>query len=307
MERRLFLTTFLCILVSCTAMPEISPSPVIIPTITSSPTLTFTPTPTIMPKPTQTATSTENPFASYNPYPQVVESPDGKLTAKIHYNWDNPTDKPVIEVWDQKDSIIFTIPFQYHWDPLLRLRGMSIHGWSPDSTKLYFYYSIHYDTGLLTLAYVRDLQSLDINTGEVEYILPLPTDEPTAFTFSAEMDEIAYISGNMVNILDLTTGLVKNTKILTDDSDDAGWIYYSPSGNKIIYHMLVSEDYFSIILEPKTLQQEIIYTWPVYRLVNYKFDGWTSNEYPRYLDFEKNVVIIDPSTHSQIKMGTPTP
>jgi Tol biopolymer transport system component len=141
----------------------------------------------------------------------------------MHINWDNLYDKPVMEVWDQEGSILWKVSYQPDWEPFGGpRRSMTIYGWSPDSSKLYFYYSLQYDSGAPTFAFVRDLQSLDIATGKIKFILPLSRDEPTAFAFSPDMSKIAYISGSKVAILDLNTGSDKSTKILTDNSDDAG-------------------------------------------------------------------------------------
>jgi hypothetical protein len=238
----------------------------------------------------------------------VVDSPYGKFSAKVHINWDNLYDKPAIEVWDQNSLIIWKISYQGNWDPFVfPQKSMAIYGWSLDSSKLYFYYSLSYDSGVPTFAYIRDLQSLDIDTGKIKFLLPLNPNQPTAFAFSPDMNKLAFISDKMVGILDITTGYEKKIKILTDNPDDAGWIYYSPSWEKIIYHTLVSQDEYAIILEPHTMRQEIIYMWPDFHMANYIFDGWTSNEYPRYLDYDNSVVVIDLSTLSQIIMGTATP
>lgn len=239
----------------------------------------------------------------------MINSPNGKFSARKHVFWNGISeyDKPVIEIWDQSGNILWQVPYQTEWNPLNPIVGMSIYGWSPDSSKLYFYYTLHYDTGVPTFAYVRNLQSLDIASGQTEYVLPISVDTPTAFAFTPDMNKVAFISGNMVSILDLSTGLENKVDILTISFDDAGWIFYSPSGNRLIYHTRISGDTFAILVNPQTMEQKIVYQWTNFTISSYKFDGWSSEEYPRYIDYLETISVLDLSTLSQVSIGTITP
>jgi hypothetical protein len=282
-------------------VPNSPPISIITDTPTSTPTLAPTATPAT------TFTITSSP--TYNPYPSVFYSPNGKFLAKKHIYYDGITeyDKPVIEIWNQSGDIAWKISYQRDWDHLNPRISMHIYGWSPDSSTLYFYYSRYNDSGLPTLSYVLNLQSLDINSGQIKYVLPISIDASTAFAFSPDMNKIAFISGNMVSILNLGTKSETKARILTDNFDDAGWIYYSPSGKKLIYHTMVAENAFAILINPQTMEQKIIYHWTKFSIGMYEFDGWSSDEYPRYIDYEKNVSFLDLSTLSQILIGTATP
>jgi hypothetical protein len=274
-------------------------------TATSSPTATSTPT--VAPSPTQTTTATETPAPTSDPYPVVILSPDGKLSAKMHINRNNLYDKPVIEVWGQNESILWKIPYQWDWDPLIFPQtALDIYGWSPDSSKLYFYYSLSYDTGAPTFGFVRGLQSLNISTGETQYILPSPPKCPTAFAFSSDMSRIAYVAVDQVGIIDLVAGTNKSVKILTDGFNDAGWIYFSPSEDKLLYHTIIyGEHTYAIILDVPTMQQKII--WDEYYLFAYTFDGWVSEDTLRYIDLNNDVIFVNLKPLSHIAIGTPTP
>jgi hypothetical protein len=289
-------------LASCISMPNVPSTATI--SITPSTTMLFTPYTTEAP------TSTITPFPTLNPYPTVINSPNGELTAKFRINWDNIYEKPVIEIWDQAGSIIQKVQYQWDWDPLIAPgTSMILYGWAPDSSKIYFYYSFHYDSGAPTLGDVRDLQSFNVQTGETKYLLPGPRGYPTAFAFSSDMSKIAYIAEDQVGILDLDTGATRSVKILTDQFNDAGWIFLSPSGTKLVYHTAKYQDgVYAIVMDVQTMTQEVY--WQGYSIFYYIFDGWTENENPRYMDYDHpdhTVLIIDLKTRSQTIVGTATP
>jgi hypothetical protein len=55
------------------------------------------------------------------------------------------------------------------------------------------------------------------------------------------------------------------------------------------------------------MNQKLVYKWPNFSIGMYNFDGWTSDEYPRYIDYENTVSVLDLNTLSQTIIGTATP
>jgi hypothetical protein len=287
-----------CGLAACTTIPDVPP--------TASFTLSPHPTSTPTQKPTSTNTSTYTPEPTFDPIVSSIDSPNGKFSAQLRINWDNPNEKPVIELIDDTGKVLSKVGYQYSWDPNVEPNdNLVIYGWSPDSSRLYFYYSYAYD-GWYTLFNGSNLQSLDVSTGEEKVVIPGPC---IAFAFSSDMTEIAYTTCSKVGIIDLTNDSNKSVDILPNGFEQSGWVFISPSGNKVIYHTLMGDDGTAkaIYLNPRTMKQKIFLD--NYFIEDLSFDGWTPDENPRYRQLGENINIIeiDLNTLSKTVIGTPTP
>jgi len=235
---------------------------------------------------------------TFDPYQQVIESPDGRFSAKLRKDWGDQNDKPVIEVWDQKGSLLWKVPYQY--PEVTPYSRMMILQWSPDSTEVYFYYP--YSNNLwYTIFNGSDLQSLNVNTGEVKDIVAGCCVD---FDFSPDMKKVAYTSENKAGILDLVTGQDKRVDILPHAFEQSGRIFISPSKEKVVFQTLSYFTGTSIFLDATTMDQKIIMS--DYLISDYEFDGWSSDEKPRYRKGDE-VITIDLDTLSQTTIGTVTP
>jgi len=295
MHKYLFVLLLVCLTASCTVLPVSDFPPT--PSITSS----KAPTSTVTPKPTATKPPTLTPSPTFDPYVDTIDSPDGKFSAKKHISWNN-SEKPYIEIWDKSGRALWKIDYQYPWDSNNPPnQGLALYGWSTDSSKVYFYYSFAYD-GWYTLFNGSDLQSLDAYTGEVKDVI---SGCCIAFAFTPEMDKIAYTASGRVGVLDLITGADNSISILPHSREQVGWVYISPSGEKVMFHTLLEYDGTAIFLDTKTMKQKII--MDKYFIESMQFDGWTIDENPRYLELGKDVFVIDLITLSRTVIGTPTP
>ncbi len=251
-----------------------------------------------MVRPTATKPPTLTPSPTFDPYERTVDSPDGKFSAKLRINWDDLNEKPVIELWDKAGSMLWKVDYQY---PKVSPHSiMTIYRWSPDSSKVYFYYLYSYAVWY-TIFKGSDLQLLDAYTGEIKDVV---SGCCVDFVFSSDMNKIAYTSGDKVGILDLVTGTDKSVDILSHNFEQSGRIFFSPSGDKVIFHTLSNFNGTSIFLDIRTMKQKII--MDDYLIVDYDFDGWTLDENPRYRK-GKDVFVIDLDTLSQTVIGTVTP
>lgn len=295
MYKYLLIILLVCLLVSCAGMPAsgVSPAPRAVSSEAHTSTATLKPAPTPPP--------TLSPSPTLDPYTDSIDSPDGKFTVKMHINWTDPNEKPFIEIWEKSGKALWRVAYQYHWDPYVAPNdSLRIYGWSKDSSKVYFYYSFAYD-GWYTLFNGSNLQSLDAYTGDVKDVIAGCC---IAFAFSPDMDEVAYTANGEVGILDLTTGVDKSVSILPDRYEQSGWIHISPSGEKVVFHTLYEYDGTAVLLDTRTMQQSVIID--KFFIESLQFDGWTVDEDPRYMEFGKDVFILDLQTTSRITIGTPT-
>lgn len=296
MQKCLFVFLLICFTASCTMMPQSDSAS------TPKATALKTPTPAFTPKPTDTKRPPIIPSPTYDPYVHSIDSPDGKFTVKMRINQSNQNEKPVLEIWNNSGKVLWKVAYQYDWDPNAAPNdNMTIYGWAKDSSKVYFYYSFGYD-GWYTLFNGSNLQSLDAYTGEVKDII---SGGCIAFAFSSEMDKVAYTAGGKIGVLDLITGKDNSVDILSQSYEQAGWVYISPSSEKVIFHTLWEYDGTAIFLDTKTMEQKVIIE--KFFIESLQFDGWTTDENPRYLELGKNVFIVDLETLSQTSIGTPTP
>jgi hypothetical protein len=283
-----------CGLAACTTKPDV-------PTMLSS-TPGLYQTSTLMREPAITSTSSYTPEPTIDPIIQSIDSPNGELSARLRVNWEKQNEKPIIEIIDKTGTVLSKVEYQYEWNPNIAPNTyINIYGWSPDSSKLYFYYSFAYD-GWYTLSNGSDLQSIDVYTGEVKDVLPGPC---VAFAFSSDMNKIAYTTCSKVGIIDLTDGSNKTADILSSAFEQSGWIFISPSGNRVIYHTLMGDEGTAIFLDVNSMKQKIILD--NYFIEYLSFEGWTKEENPRYRELGKDIIVIDLQTLSKTVIGTPTP
>lgn len=239
-----------------------------------------------------------NQTASVDPYEDVVVSPDGKFSAKLRVNWADLNEKPVIEIWDKNGSLLWEVEYQF--PEVSRLSLLAIHGWAPDSSKVYFYYPFWYEAWY-TIFKGSHLQSVDPDTGEVEDVIAGCCID---FAFSEDMNRIAYTSEARVGIKDLVSGIDKNVEILPHTFSQSGRIHLSPSGEKVIFHTLDGDLGRTLYLDAISMEQKIILQ--DYLIQEIEFDGWTERENPRFRKGDK-ILIIDLDTLEQTIVGTATP
>jgi hypothetical protein len=236
--------------------------------------------------------------AAADPYEDIVSSPDGKYSAKLRVNWADLNEKPVIEVWDNAGSLLWEVEYQF---PEVSPRSlMEILAWTPDSSKVYFYYPYWYHNWY-TIFKGSYLQSLDPSTGKIEDVVEGCCID---FDFSEDMSRIAYTSETRVGIKDLVSGIDKSVDILPHSFSQSGRIHLSPSGEKVIFHTLDGYQGTTIYLDLRTMEQEIILK--DYLIMEYEFDGWTSEEDPRFIKDHKTLT-IDLDTLEKTIVGTATP
>jgi 4-amino-4-deoxy-L-arabinose transferase-like glycosyltransferase len=236
--------------------------------------------------------------ANLDPYESVVDSPDGRFSARLRVNWADPQEKPVIELWDNTGTMLWEVPYQF--PEVKRLSAMDIYRWAPDSSKVYFYYPYWYEIWY-TIFKGSYLQSLDPYTGEIKDVI---TGCCIDFDFSRDMKKIAYTSEDKVGILDLEAGTDKSTSILPHKFGQSGRVFLSPSGERMIFHTLEQFVGTAIYLNVKTMEQKVI--MKDYIIMDYEFDGWTNDENPRYKK-GNGILVIDLDTLGQTIVGTATP
>jgi hypothetical protein len=232
-----------------------------------------------------------------NPYESTIDSPDGMFSAKLRVDRVNHQKKPVIEIRDRAGSLLWEISSQ---SPEVNARSTkAIYGWSPDSSKLYFYYPYWYEVWY-TIFKGSNLQSLDPYTGEIKDVISGCCID---FDFSQDMKKIAYTSEDKVGILDLETNTDKSTSILPHSFGQSGRVFLSPSGERMIFQTLEQFVGTAIYLNVKTMEQKVI--MKDYIIMDVEFDGWTDDENPRYRKGDK-VLVIDLDTLKQTIIGTAT-
>ena len=239
-----------------------------------------------------------NQTAGLVPYESIVDSPDGKFSAKLRVDRANHEKKPVIEIWGNAGSKLWEVEFQV--SDVTPGSMMAIVGWAPDNSRVYFYYP-YWREVRYTIFKGSQLQSVDSETGEVEDVI---TGCCIDFDFSKDMSKVAYTSEDKVGILDLATGMDKSITILPHKFDQSGRIFLSPSGKRAIFHTLNDFVGKSIYLDTITMEQKVI--MENYTIMEIEFDGWTEDENPRFKKGD-GFFVIDPDTLEQTIIGTATP
>jgi 4-amino-4-deoxy-L-arabinose transferase-like glycosyltransferase len=246
--------------------------------------------------PEAVAASSQN--LGFNPYERTIDSPDGRFYAKLRVDWADQQKKPFMEIYTKAGSLLWESSSQL---PEVSPRStIAIYGWSPDGSKVYFYYP-YWNEVWYTIFKGSYLQSLDLYTGEIKDVISGCCID---FDFSQDMKKIAYTSEDSVGILDLETNADKSTSILPHSFGQSGRVFLSPSGERIIFHTLEQFVGTAIYLNVKTMEQKVILK--NYIIMDYEFDGWTRDENPRYRKGDQ-ILVIDLDTSEQTIIGTATP
>jgi hypothetical protein len=259
--------------------------------ITSTPTPHSIPSYTLPPSPSSSTTP--------DPYIQAITSPDGLYIAKLYCVFKDSWVE-AIEIWNSNEVQLFNIPFQGEipqGDPRDSLR---VAGWSSDSTRLFFYYSWAYD-GWYTLFDGSRLQYIDIETGDISEVVP----GIVAFDFSSDNSKLAYLSCCELTITDLNSNLQYSVKIPDDEYLQAGWVNISPSGEKVVYFLLVSEGEGTAVLFDTLLKKQIFIV-DTHFIEDLTFKGWDENENPIIM-FDGSINVYDPDIKAMISISTVTP
>ena len=284
-----------------TSVPSAAPT-----RVASSPTATATPHPTSTVAPTPTLWPSPTPEVPW----QTVPSPDGKLTAKMYEDYWHSYSLQIIEVHDQQGEVVWAIPYQGQWPRGDPHSVMTIVGWSPDSSTLYFYYSFGYD-GWYTLFNGSNLQALDLPTGKLKSLV---SGCCVAFSFLPDMSTFVYTSAGRVGVYDIATGSDRWANIRSAKIDQAGQIHWSPGGTGAVFTVLMDEQTNAreIYLDVKSMMQTVLFED---FLENYWLDGWTESGNPRYVKLNLasdgagslEVIVVDIKTAASLVVGTVTP
>jgi len=289
---------------------------------TSAPTATSlpaSPTSTVTIIPTETNTPVVLPTETPTPKPpdQILDSPNGEFVAEFDNAYSDPAFEPqIIKILDKNGSPMWEIPYQHETamaDPHPSLR---IYRWSKDSVYLYFYYYFSPDGGDRAFWWDGfDLQRINVETGNIEQVVPGDREGYIAFAFSPDETQIAYTRAqdnpSIIYIHNLKTGVEKNTNVIVNTSMNyirVGSIVWSPSGDKIAFQT-ESDDYRAqtIYLDPSTMKQKIVRE---YMVDNSYFDGWSDEANLSFLDIKGGlgyIVHLNLKNGEVVEIGTPTP
>lgn len=239
--------------------------------------------------PPQTPSPKPSPSSTPDPYHEVLPSPNGLIIAKLYSLYQNSSYIEAVEIWDTEGELIVRIPYQGEINPGDPRDSMRIAGWSRDSTKLFFYYSWAYD-GWITLFDGSNLQYYDVQLEEIQELVP----GIVSFEFSPDRNHIAYLSCCEVVIRNLLSGEEIKKEMLDIEHSQAGWIHISPSGEKVVYHLLVDEYNGTAILFDSHISDQIILLENQF-IETIMFEGWDEKENPmiKYVDSENNWVSIN--------------
>ena len=236
-------------------------------------------------------------------------SPDGNWIAKMYDHYWHSYIIQVIEVENNQGKVVWSIPYQgtiQSGDPY---PYMMIYGWAPDSSGLYFYYAWGND-GWYNLFQGRDLQSLDMKTGDLSDIV---NGCCIAFAFLSDMNKVVYTRGDQVGVFDIAANDDRRVKIRSDSIQQAGYIHVAPDENGLVFTVLLDMDGNArvIYLDFATMKQTIIFDEFI---ENFDFDGWTQAENPRYKVYRGTtgrgsyeIIEIDKKTADILNVGPPTP
>ena len=132
----------------------------------------------------------------------------------------------------------------------------------------------------------------DVPTGEIKELVP----GIVSFEFTPDRSHIAYLTCCEVNILDLVSGVMTTKDIPDIEHTQAGWIHTSPSGHKVVYHLLVSEyGGTAVLLDIHNSNQTILLENEFIETII--FEGWDDSENPliKYVDSDNNWIEIAPN------------
>jgi Tol biopolymer transport system component len=291
-------------------MVEISASPTarILPTATLTPTLDSLPT--INPSLFNTPFPTEGPSPFYS-----LASPNGEFVANAYFENQLPSGLQTIEVRDKGNKLIWVIPYQGEPPNSDPRPVLNILQWSSDSSQLYFYYVLSPDGGDIAFWWTGfDLQSLNMNTGEVQKILP--GKGSMSFAVSPDGATIAYTRSQdnpfVIYIRNLSTDSEKKAAVINSSNNYArvGDIHWSPNGQDVAFQTETEEGKIqTILLNPVTLKQKVVEEYDLYTKW---FDGWAENGKLQFSQISDDgmridkVFQVDVGSFEENLVGTPT-
>jgi WD40 repeat protein len=263
--------------------------------------LTASPSSTSEPSASATILATLVPPLTPDPDSELI-SPDGKIVARLYSEFVHPSGKETLEIWNAEGSVMWVVPYQGEMPTYDPRPSLSLYKWSPDSSALYFYYTFGYD-GFWSIFDGNDLQSIEVKTGIVKDTVP---GSCIAFGFSPDMSKLAYTRGAQITIRDMTTGAEKTAEIRTKGFEQAGQIVWSPTGNRLVFQVLMDEGGNTqlIYLDANSMKQKVILEDFI---EDYLFQGWIQDENLQYRKVDSTIVIVDIQTGVESIIGTATP
>jgi hypothetical protein len=188
---------------------------------------------------------------------------------------------------------------------------LAIYGWSNDSTKLYFYNSFGFDGGgQPNLWNGYHLQSIEVETGEVNEILP--ADDLAAFALSPDQTQLAYALDSdlprKIHVRDLDSGYEISALVLVPIREGPGSKYtqigkltWSPSGKFILVHGFGASQYLYLFDIEKSWVILLFEYW------EFEFDPWLNEDLIRYITYNDEVFEYNLMTGETTLLGTATP
>jgi len=276
------------------------------------------PTSTVTMRPTETNTPVSIPTETPTTKPpdQILNSPNGEFVAEFDNAYSHPAYEPqVIQIIEKSGLLLWDIPYQHEIAMSDPHPGLSIYGWSKDSVYLYFYYHFSPDGGDRAFWWSGfDLQRINVQTGEIEQVIPGDKESFVAFAFSPDETQIAYTrqqdDPSIFYIRNLATGVEKTANVIATSHNyiRVGGIHWSPSGNKIAFQT-ESDDYVAqtIYLDPSNMKQKIVRE---YMVASSYFDGWSDEDNLGFLDIKGGwayIVHLNLKNGELVEIGTPTP
>lgn len=245
--------------------------------------LACTPTSVQHPSVIKSPTATQFPAETQPSTPSPI-LPDEELTAPngmfIGRTFHSDSNKPYSETLEIIDTAGTPIASFSHKQPSVPdpHAYLTIAGWSPDSSYLYYYYSWGVD-GFITLWDGFNFQSINSAEG---YITPM-VNGLMAFSLSPNGIYLAFARDDdqprRLAILDLENQTEQSLVIQlpTNDTTQVGWIYWAPAEDGLIYHTSVGVNYSMYYLPLKSMK-------PVHLIdcameINWcEFNQWLDNE-----------------------------
>lgn len=310
-----FLSLLLIIaLTSCAPSATATPTTMIVvfPTTTTIPIITLTPNSLV----TISTPTSEVPSPTAEPFiMSELASPNGKYIAYSYFYYG--TEQQTLEIQDKEGKLIWQIPFQGelpHYDPRPTIGA---HLWSNDSSQLYFCYYWSPDGGDIFIRYsCRELQTIDIKTGEIQTVVP---DGYTAFEISPNGSQLAYLQCNdetcAIHVRNLSTGSEKAASAIANLKDyiAEGGISWSPNGNSLVFHTQDAGYMLqTLYLDISTMKLRLIKKYPVPGFQDNwaAFDGWVDDNILRFVESGnpgEQVVYLNIRNNESVVIGTPTP
>ena len=245
---------------------------------------------------------------------QILFSPNGEFVAR-RYDYGSPQiEKPLIEISDRNGKLLWQIPYQGERPTGDPGTSLAIYGWAKDSSALYFYYSHYPDGGDFAFWWDgKDLQRIDIKTGEIRKILP--GEGSMSFAISSDGMQIAYTREQDMPAILFLRDLANNTdtRITVQPEQEytrVGDIHWSPSGNALIFHTEAEPQQYSvqvqvIYLDTITLEQKLV---KQYDFESMWFESWVDDRKLRFRGLhDEPIFLIDVFTNETTILGTATP